>query len=103
MTKVESLAEEIAQMLWHIEGNYNREGSGPGSRFEGRTREAVQAEAVLRRVGAGWVYSLPRCCAVWHRVCRPCPRRGGVVSARWLPRWLACSAPPSTDHRRLSE
>jgi hypothetical protein len=44
-----TLAGEIAAMLVQIERNYDREGSGPGSRFEGRTREAVQAEAVLRR------------------------------------------------------
>lgn len=36
-------------MLVKIEANYDREGSGPGSRFAGRTREAVQAEAILRR------------------------------------------------------
>jgi hypothetical protein len=35
-------------MLARIEVNYEREGSGPGSRFEGRLLEDVQAEAVLR-------------------------------------------------------
>ena len=44
------LALEIADMLRHIEYNYAREGSGPGSRFEGRLLEDVQAEAVLRRI-----------------------------------------------------
>jgi hypothetical protein len=44
------LAEEIGNMLWHIEGNYNREGSGPGSRFEGQRLEIVQAHAVIRRI-----------------------------------------------------
>ena len=48
----ESLAEEIADMLWHIQGNYQREGSGPGSRFEGQRLEVVQAEAVIRTVRA---------------------------------------------------
>lgn len=41
---------EIAGLLAAIERNYEREGSGPGSRFEGRLLEDVQAEAVLRRV-----------------------------------------------------
>ena len=44
------LTVEIADMLRRIEANYGREGSGPGSRFEGRLLEDVQAEAVLRRV-----------------------------------------------------
>ena len=44
------LTVEIADMLRRIEINYGREGSGPGSRFEGRLLEDVQAEAVLRRV-----------------------------------------------------
>lgn len=44
------LTLEIADMLRRIEYNYDREGSGPGSRFEGRLLEDVQAEAVLRRV-----------------------------------------------------
>jgi len=34
-------------MLRRIEYNYGREGSGPGSRFEGRLLEDVQAEAVM--------------------------------------------------------
>jgi hypothetical protein len=40
---------EVAQLLGRIERNYSREGSGPGSRFEGRLLEDVQAEAALRR------------------------------------------------------
>jgi len=39
---------QIADMLAAIERNYEREGSGPGSRFEGRLLEDVQAEAVMR-------------------------------------------------------
>lgn len=46
----EELAEEIAQMLVRIEANYQRETSGPGSRFEGQRLEVVQARAVIRRV-----------------------------------------------------
>jgi hypothetical protein len=45
-----SLQAELAAMLVATERNYYRETSAPGSRFEGRTLEAVQAEAVLRRV-----------------------------------------------------
>lgn len=44
------LTLEIADMLRRIEANYDREGSGPGSRFEGRLLEDVQAEAILRRI-----------------------------------------------------
>lgn len=44
------LVTEIADMLWRIQCNYQREGAGPGSRFEGRTLEAVQARAVIRHV-----------------------------------------------------
>ena len=36
--------------LRRIETNYQREGSGPGSRFEGRLPEDVQAEWVLRHL-----------------------------------------------------
>jgi hypothetical protein len=42
--------QDIADALWRIEGNYNREGSGPGSRFEGLTLERAQAEFVIREV-----------------------------------------------------
>lgn len=38
----------IADTLRRIEQNYVREGSGPGSRFEGRLLEDVQADAVVR-------------------------------------------------------
>lgn len=44
------LTIEIADMLRRIENNYYAEGSGPGSRFEGRLLEDAQAEAVLRRI-----------------------------------------------------
>lgn len=44
------LVEEIAQTLYSIEVNYEREGAGPGSRFEGETLERVQARYVVRRV-----------------------------------------------------
>ena len=49
----DELTLEIADMLRRIEINYEREGSGPRSRFEGRLLEDVQAEAVLRRVREG--------------------------------------------------
>jgi hypothetical protein len=39
---------DIADMLRRVESNYAREGSGPGSRFEGRLLEDVQATAVVR-------------------------------------------------------
>lgn len=46
----EELIQEISWMLVRIGDNYARETSAPGSRFEGKTLEAVQAEAVIRRV-----------------------------------------------------
>ena len=46
------LTLEIADALRHIEANYEREGSGPGSRFEGRLLEDVQAEWVMRELHA---------------------------------------------------
>ena len=39
---------EIADMLCRIARNYDREGSGPGSRFEGKLLEDVQAAAIVR-------------------------------------------------------
>lgn len=45
------LITEVADMLYRIEVRYEREGSGPGSRFEGRLLEDVQAEAVCRHLG----------------------------------------------------
>ena len=42
----------IADTLRRIEYNYAREGSGPGTRFEGRLLEDVQAETVIRLVQA---------------------------------------------------
>ena len=38
----------IADTLRHIEYNYQREGSGPGSRFEGELLEDVQARTIIR-------------------------------------------------------
>jgi hypothetical protein len=38
------LSEEgMGDAFWHIEGNYQREGSGPGSPFEGMMLTTVQA------------------------------------------------------------
>lgn len=34
---------DLGESFWHIEGNYHREGSGPGSRFEGEMLTTVQA------------------------------------------------------------
>jgi len=42
------LVREVADTLARIEANYAREGSGPGSRFEGRLLEDVQAEMAVR-------------------------------------------------------
>ena len=44
------LAREIADGIRHIEYNYAREGAGPGSRFEGKLLEDVQAEWVMREL-----------------------------------------------------
>jgi hypothetical protein len=41
---------EIEEMLYRIACNYDREGSGPGSRFEGKTLERCQAESVIRHI-----------------------------------------------------
>jgi hypothetical protein len=45
-----ALIEELAALLWRIEGNYSREGSFAGSRFEGQRLEVVQARALLRQI-----------------------------------------------------
>lgn len=42
------LTREVADALARVERNYEREGSGPGSRFEGRLLEDVQAELAVR-------------------------------------------------------
>ena len=47
------LIVELSDMLYRIEANYEREGSGPGSRFEGRLLQDVQAEAILRYLDHG--------------------------------------------------
>ena len=44
------LTMELAYSLAGIERNYISEGSGPGSRFEGKLLEDVQAEYVVRRM-----------------------------------------------------
>jgi len=41
---------EVADMLYRILVNYEREGSGPGSRFEGKTLERCQAEQLIRHI-----------------------------------------------------
>ena len=46
------LTLELADILRRIEINYEREGSGPGSRFEGRLLEDVQAERIVRAIRA---------------------------------------------------
>jgi hypothetical protein len=40
----------VADTLARIERNYAREGSGPGSRFEGTLLEDAQAKVVVRMV-----------------------------------------------------
>jgi hypothetical protein len=45
------VTQAISDMLARISRNYDLEGSGPGTRFEGRLLEDVQAEAVIRRYG----------------------------------------------------
>jgi hypothetical protein len=42
----------IADTLARVERNYDREGSGPGSRFEGMLREDAEAQCVLRLLAA---------------------------------------------------
>jgi hypothetical protein len=73
----------LADTLRHIEINYEREGSGPGSRFEGELLEDVQARTVLRillpalqqRVPpAGW--SLEWVAALWELQGREAPDAG---------------------------
>ena len=41
---------EISDALYRISVNYEREGSGPGSRFEGRLLEDVQVEWIIRHI-----------------------------------------------------
>lgn len=48
----DKLTCSVADMLRRIEANYDREGSGPGSRFEGRLLEDVQAGRVIEAVAA---------------------------------------------------
>jgi hypothetical protein len=44
------LIRTVADTLRRIENNYVREGSGPGSRFEGELLEDVQARTVVAMV-----------------------------------------------------
>jgi hypothetical protein len=44
------LVRELADGLNRVTRNYEREGSGPGSRFEGRLLEDVQAEWAVREL-----------------------------------------------------
>jgi hypothetical protein len=46
----EVLIAELADMLVRIEANYERETSGPGSRFEGQRLEVVQARSLLKTI-----------------------------------------------------
>jgi hypothetical protein len=61
------LTRELADGLARIERNYGREGSGPGSRFEGRLLEDVQAGWIVRtvegRLSPGAMLSLRRAAA----------------------------------------
>jgi hypothetical protein len=43
----DQLARSVADTLRRIENNYHREGSGPGSRFEGQLLEDVQARTAI--------------------------------------------------------
>jgi hypothetical protein len=54
-TEQAELAQEISDAFWRIEGNYHRETSGPGSRFEGKELTLVQAEWVLNHLSL-WGY-----------------------------------------------
>lgn len=44
--------QELADSFWRIEGNYDREGTGLGSRFEGKTLQRCLAEFAIRVVRA---------------------------------------------------
>lgn len=44
------LVRELADGIMRIERNYQREGSGPGTRFEGKLLEDVQAAWVMREL-----------------------------------------------------
>ena len=44
------LEHEIADTLYRIQANYEHEGTGPGSRFEGERLEVVQARWVIGRL-----------------------------------------------------
>ena len=46
----EQLVADLAHSLYAILANYEREGAGPGSRFEGQTCEYAQAKFAVRTV-----------------------------------------------------
>ena len=48
----DGLIRAVADALRRVEINYHREGSGPGSRFEGRLLEDIQAQVAVRMVQA---------------------------------------------------
>jgi hypothetical protein len=50
LTTPPGLVDDIAAMLGRIQCNYEREGTGPGSRFEGQRLEFAQAQMVVREV-----------------------------------------------------
>lgn len=43
---------EVADTLWRIARNYEHEGAGPGSRFEGELLEDVQARRIVAMIRA---------------------------------------------------
>lgn len=54
----ERLVSDIAGGLYRILINYEREGGGPGSRFEGQTVEVAQAAWAVRQVDQRWTSEL---------------------------------------------
>lgn len=73
----DALTRSVADMLRRIEANYEREGSGPGSRFEGELLEDVQARAVIEAANrAGQAAYVPRLRAVLSDA----PERIGAVA-----------------------
>jgi hypothetical protein len=42
--------QRLADVILRVEINWNREGSGPGSRFEGQRREVAQAVGALNEI-----------------------------------------------------
>lgn len=46
----DALLDQLAGVIYRVEANWDREGSGPGSRFEGELREHAQARGVVREL-----------------------------------------------------